>query len=292
MLERPHSHDVIVCVHNAPKEVELCLEALVLEVGCGVRSVIMVDDCSNEETKRMLRGFARRSPAFQLITNPERMGYTNTANRGLRHSDAGVRTLLNSDALVSPGWAEKILAKFNGSPRIGIVGPLSNAASYQSVPSIKGSADQTAINGLPAGILRIDIDRQCELWAADMISPFVPLIHGFCYSIARRCLDQVGLFDEESFPMGYGEETDYCIRATDAGFALCVALDTFVYHAKSKSYQNAERVKLMQSGWDTLVARYGLRRLRHAIETMERQPDLVKMRRLVSDKYYRGIAAN
>src|SRR3712207_8814600 len=42
--------------------------------------------------------------------------------------------------------------------------------------------------------------------------------NGFCMYIRRDCLDAVGMLDEEAFPRGYGEENDFCMRATRDGW--------------------------------------------------------------------------
>ena len=57
--------------------------------------------------------------------------------------------------------------------------------------------------------------------------------------------------DEENFPIGYGEENDYCIRAADAGFTLAIADDAYVFHAKSKSFGHSRRKELSKQGADT-----------------------------------------
>ena len=48
--------------------------------------------------------------------------------------------------------------------------------------------------------------------------------------------------------MGYGEETDLCLRARQAGFRLTLADDCFVYHHKSVTFGQAERTRLSRQG--------------------------------------------
>ena len=42
--------------------------------------------------------------------------------------------------------------------------------------------------------------------------------------ISRSALDEVGLFDAETFGKGYGEENDFCVRATERGMRNVHAL--------------------------------------------------------------------
>src|SRR5439155_635 len=124
------------------------------------------------------------------------------------------------------------------NPEIGIIGPLSNAASWQSVPSVRAE-DDWAINNPPSGTTpqeMADIVARAAVGAREM-----PFLNGFCYMIRRAVINRIGLFDELTFGAGYGEENDYSIRARQAGYKLVVATDAYVYHAHSKSYSYERR---------------------------------------------------
>ena len=54
--------------------------------------------------------------------------------------------------------------------------------------------------------------------------------------IRRAALTEVGYFDAERFGLGYGEENDFCLRATALGWHHHIACDTFVYHTGSVSF--------------------------------------------------------
>ena len=41
--------------------------------------------------------------------------------------------------------------------------------------------------------------------------------------IKRKVVDSIGYMDEEAFPIGYGEENDFCLRASKANFKLLKA---------------------------------------------------------------------
>ena len=55
------------------------------------------------------------------------------------------------------------------------------------------------------------------------------------YPPRRRCT-RSALFDAERFGLGYGEENDFCLRATALGWQHRIACDTFVYHKGSVSF--------------------------------------------------------
>jgi glycosyltransferase involved in cell wall biosynthesis len=58
--------------------------------------------------------------------------------------------------------------------------------------------------------------------------------------VRRDCLAQVGAFDAEHFGKGYGEENDFCMRATYRGWRHLLATDTFVRHLGGTSFGAAK----------------------------------------------------
>ena len=271
--------DIVVCVHNALDDVRRCLESVERTRGEDRHRLIIVDDGSDEPTAEHLRRFAGSAVNCELLRNDDACGYPGAANRGLSSSTGDLVILLNSDTIVTDDWVEKLCDAVFSAPGAGIVGPLSNAASYQSIPGILGTQGQTAVNALPPGLTPDDMNRWCERWATDGILPLVPLIHGFCLGVTREVIDTIGYLDDRSFPKGYGEENDYCFRATQAGFSLVVAVHTYVFHAKSKSYTEQERVPLMKTASHTFRKKYGYARIRRAQDSMAGNPILTGFRK-------------
>ena len=261
--------DVVVCVHNALDDVRLCISS-VDQALAGRGRLILVDDASESETASFLTAYAAEKEVH-LIRHNERVGYTKAANAGVRDGTNRHVLLLNSDTIVPPGAFDKLSESLDRDPLLGIVGPLSNAASFQSVPSTAGTAEQTAINQLPPGMSVGDMDLFLERhWNGSVTR--TPLVHGFCFCVKRLVFEQIGLFDEESFPLGYGEENDFCFRAADAGFDLGILTSTYVFHAKSKSYGETERRGLMDDGMAALIRKVTRPRITRAVETMGKQP--------------------
>ena len=98
-------------------------------------SLILVDDGSTQPTQEYLNDFAY-SQAALLLRNEQARGYTRAANQGLHASSANYIILLNSDTMVTPLWLDRLIACGESDPHIGLVGPLSNTASWQSIPEI------------------------------------------------------------------------------------------------------------------------------------------------------------
>jgi len=251
----PHraSADVIVCVHNALEEVKHCLESVVRFTRMPY-SLVLVDDGSNEETREYLASFADSHHAA-LIRNEQARGYTFAANQGLGQSRGDYVVLLNSDTVVTPDWLDRMVACGESDSRIGMVGPLSNAASWQSIPEIMSNGDW-AENRLPEGWTVSDMGRLVAQYSARLYQR-IPFLNGFCLMIKRRLIEEIGYFDEEGFGKGYGEENDYCLRARKANWQLAVAEDAYVYHRQSSSYSHKRRKELSRNADAALAAKHG-----------------------------------
>ena len=80
-----------------------------------------------------------------------------------------------------------------------------------------------------------ELDAACRAANAGR-SVELPTTVGFCMYIRRAALADVGLFDAETFGRGYGEENDFCLRASARGWRHLLACDTFVYHEGAVSF--------------------------------------------------------
>lgn len=280
MTKTDGSVDIIICVHNSLEDVKNCFEsARATNYSGGPVRIILVDDGSDAPTRDYLRDVSSSQEYVQLIRRENAAGYTVAANTGLRASSAEFCALLNSDTIVPKPWLTKIVSLFRKKSDLAIVGPLSNAASWQSVPERSKPEGGWAINELPANFTVDTMDREVERAAAQVPAVVrVPLLNGFCFVVRSAVFQAVGYMDEKGFPRGFGEEDDFCIRATDAGFGLAIALDTFVFHAKSKSYGSSARDELTQKGQAVLKQKHGEARLRREIETMKQNTYLADMR--------------
>jgi GT2 family glycosyltransferase len=239
------SVDVIVCMHNAVDETLACLKSLCVSSSVP-HTVCVVDDASSAIAHGRVREFISDKPWIRLIRNEQNLGYTRSANRGIFASDADWVILLNSDTIVTRGWIEGLLECATSRSDIACAGPLSNAATYQSIPEIHDGKGKWRVNDLPP-------DMSLEEFAAFIREkslrafPSVPLLNGFCTLINRTAFVEVGGFNEAAFPAGYGEENDLCARIGKAGYRICVADHVYVYHHKSASFGAERRAELSKN---------------------------------------------
>ena len=82
--------------------------------------------------------------------------------------------------------------------------------------------------------------------------------------------------------MGYGEENDFCIRAGDAGFELAIADDTYVYHAKSKSFGHQKRQELCEQGEVAIKRKHGEDKFKRLVGLLKEGSYLDKCRKNIA----------
>ena len=274
---RKKTVDIIIPIYNALDDVKQCLDSVEPTL-LDTHRLIIVDDGSEDDTKIFLEEFvANRNSYVTLIRHDIAVGYTKAANAGMRATESDFVILLNSDTIVPALWILKLVQCAEDAKEIGIIGPMSNAASWQSIPDIKEKEGSYSLNPLPSGITVQDMDLMCQKYSLPEF-PRVQLVNGFCFCIKRAVIDQIGLFDEDSYPKGYNEENDYCFRATDAGFDLSIATHTYVYHAKSKSYTPKKRLLLCEESRKVFEKTYGVYRINRATESVRNHPLINKTR--------------
>ena len=269
---------IIIPVYNALKDVKLLLESCFQTIDNNKHHIYVIDDNSNLETKNYLRKLLKNKKNYNLIENQTNLGFCKNINKGIKISTNSVKILLNSDTILSKDWITQLISPFQLN-NVGITGPLSNAATYQSVPYVYDEKMQWKINSYP----KISLNNINEFLSKQINFeyPKLEILNGFCLAIHSRVIEKIGYFDEINFRQGYGEECDFCLRAFDSGFDLLLVHDCYIYHAKSKSFKD-NRIKLTKNSNQKLKELYGEIRLMNVNKSLDENPFLNEIRKLTS----------
>jgi GT2 family glycosyltransferase len=243
--------DVIVPVYRNLAATRRCVESVLAgEPGPRAR-LIVIDDASPEPGVADYCTQLRERPDVLLLRNEENLGFVATVNRGMQSSGTHDVVLLNSDTEVANDWLSRLQACAHSRPQVATVTPLSNNASVCSYPL------PLRENPLPQGWTVGQLDELAAR-ANRGTSIEMPTAVGFCMYIRRDCLAEIGLFDEENFGAGYGEECDFSMRARQAGWANLLCPDVFVYHEGSQSFRDTagERISAAEQTLQRLHPQY------------------------------------
>lgn len=247
-IANPLPVDIIVPIYRNLPVTRACLESVLASDLPVDTRIILIDDASPEpELSAWCREQARQA-GIELLVNEQNRGFVASVNRGMAFSADRDVILLNSDTQVANNWVQRMQATAYAVERIATVTPFSNNASICSYPDFAGSSS------LPAGVSLEEMDAlaaeaNAGKWAE------IPTAVGFCMYIRRTCLDLVGAFDEQTFGRGYGEENEFCLRASAAGWSHRLAADVFVFHEGSVSFGN-DRHGLMKQARERLAELY------------------------------------
>jgi GT2 family glycosyltransferase/glycosyltransferase involved in cell wall biosynthesis len=245
----PKGTTIVIPVHDAFDHASACIDSVLRHTDLGEARVLLIDDASRDPRIGELLACAARTPGVRMLRNDENLGYTRTANRGLREAAEDDVVLLNSDTIVTPQWLEGLRSTAYGQWDIGTVTAMSDNAGAFSFPQ------EGRPNPRDAGVCADDQAAAIVQATAGLAPVDVPTGSGFCMYIRRAMVAQIGSFDEEAFPRGYGEENDLCMRAMKAGWRNVVATRSFVYHARSASF-GADKDDLLRRGMHVVAERY------------------------------------
>ncbi len=243
---------IIIPVYNAFSETRKCLDSVLRAETQNVR-VFVINDASSEEGFEAL-ACEYLSDNFVFLENTRNLGFSGTVNKGINYArnlrpDSDI-LVLNSDTIVSRWWLRELKLVAMSSREIGTVTAVSNAAGPFSVLSFSSEPSWSEVN-VAADVL---IEK------APLVSPPLPTGHGFCMYIKGELIGDIGVFDSHSFPKGYGEENDFCMRATKKGWKNTIAARSFVYHKQNASFkeQKAKLISIGRAKVDSLHPEYSM----------------------------------
>lgn len=222
----------IACLRSVQQERQACGQI-------GVRAVV-VDNASGDAAAIRAALQAENWQSWvTVIEAPVNGGFAYGNNLGVRHAYAEKRPdyvyLLNPDTEVRPGAIGSLVRFLEASPRAGIAG-----GSFEHVdgriwpiafrfPTIYSELT----HGLQIGIVSRMLQRWTVAWPMTQLTQPTDWICGAAMMIRPAVFDRIGGFDENYFL--YFEETDFCNRARQAGYATWYVPESRVMHIMGQS---------------------------------------------------------
>lgn len=137
---------VIVPCYNYAAVLEGCVASILEQNGVDVR-VLIIDDCSPDDTPSVARALAQLDSRVQWRRHEHNMGLIATANEGLAWAGASDYTvLISADDLLVPGALQRATTVMEGSPDVGMVyGRAPYAHVDQPLPRLAGGWRKTQV---------------------------------------------------------------------------------------------------------------------------------------------------
>lgn len=210
--------------------------------------LIIINDCSTDERiDQILTDYKKGKPNTVVINNSFNCGYIVSVNKGLSFG-TGNAVLLNTDVRLPDKWLERLIYPVRSDSRVATATPFTNSGTICSFPAF--CKDNSLFMNMPLDV----IDAQFS-----MVKPWyetIPTGVGFCMAISRKALDEVGLYDADTYGMGYAEENDWCQRAIKKGYKNVLVENLFVYHQHGATFSSEEKKRLIESNHSKLLNRH------------------------------------
>jgi len=236
---------VILPVFNGAQDLNrlLNIEGLMSEAD----EVLIIDDNSSLKAvdAAMLKACAIW-PNVHVIQNRRNLGFVRTVNRGIRQRDQSHdMVVLNSDAYPDRHWLARLRCAAYSLRGVATVSPATNTGGFYSLP----------VTSKPNPLPNLPIGHCADLlgWIAPALAEQAFVNCGFCWYVRKAALESVGLLDEFLFYRGYGEETDFCMRAAQRDFVNLNSLTSFVGHRGGGAFGNETQI-LRKQNIDKLMA--------------------------------------
>jgi GT2 family glycosyltransferase len=216
------SVSIIVLHYNGREDTLACLRSLEHLTYPNVE-VVLVD---NGSTDGLVEAARSQFPDVTLIETGANLGFTGGNNIGIRHAlDKGADyiMLLNNDTVMAPDCIDLMVRAMEAEPSLGVTGPM---IYYYSAPETIWSAGGRI--DWPRGITSMIGLNEEDKSQFGQAPRYVDFVTG-CAMLARRAVwQQVGLLDDKFFM--YYEETEWCVRASRAGFKIALIPDAMLWH--------------------------------------------------------------
>lgn len=238
---------IIVSHNNFDQTTRGALESLAADdKDSGLREVIVIDNGSDEVTRRDLQQISSLAPIPRLFLEKSNLGFPRAVNLGISQAKGQYLILLNSDTRVMPGAMLELVRALEEHPDFGAVSPVTNSA---------GNEQHLFLPGDDSG----KIMKSAKNWTKNA-SPNLLLSQRLdfcCVAISKKTCEEIGVLDEDFSP-GYFEDFDYCIRLSENNLKMGVLETAFVYHKGGASFSKKPKAtrKLIKTNKKKIIEKH------------------------------------
>ncbi|MCB0475936.1 MAG: glycosyltransferase family 2 protein [Flavobacteriaceae bacterium] len=196
--------------------------------------VYVADNNSSDDSITFLK---EKYPEVKIVQNPTNGGYAKGYNDALKHIDADIYALVNSDIEVTENWIQPIVTEFSNSENTAVVQPkildFKDNTRFEYAGAAGGFID---FFGYPYCRGRIFQTLEPDKHQYDnAVNIF--WASGACFFIRSQVFHQLKGFDEDYF--AHQEEIDLCWRVENEGYKIRYVGDATVYHVGGATLHEA-----------------------------------------------------
>lgn len=213
---------IVIPVHNKFALTYHCIASLILADNNATYEVIVVDDCSTDETT----GITDVIENIHVIVNKENLGFLRNCNLAAKQAQGEYVVLLNNDTEVTSGWLDEMLDTFSRFDGVGLVGSkllYPDGRLQEAGGIVWGSGEPWNLgNGANPAHPIYSYTRQ------------VDYVSGASLMTPKALWDELGGLSEEFIP-AYYEDTDFAFKVRQAGYKTVYCPFSEVIHFEGMS---------------------------------------------------------
>lgn len=237
-ISRQEPVNVLVPVYDGYDETMECLHSVLRNHSRNrtAHRLVVLDDATPDPRLRQALQSLASAGKIEHVQHAANLGFIRNVNRGMALSPERDVVWLNADTRVHGNWLDRLRAVAYSSQDIASVCPLTNNGELMSFPESRAS------QAMPDAAQQAELDDLARLTASPAIE--IETGCGFCLYIKRSAIDSVGYLDEVHLLRGYGEETDWCLRARARGWRHMGAPHVFVAHQGGISFGDEKALRV------------------------------------------------
>lgn len=274
--------DVLIPVYNGLSETLECINSALdaRKLNRTPHRLVVIDDASPVPAlSKALKVLAAKGKVT-LVTHAVNLGFIRSMNRAMALSPNKDVVWLNADTRVHGNWLDRLRQVAYSDATIASVTPFTNNGELMSFPQSRVS------HAMPTAREQAELDTLAQ--NCNSVPVEIETGCGFCLYIKRAALDEAGYLDEAQLARGYGEETDWCLRARNLGWRHMGATNVFVAHeggisfGAEKTLRVAHNNAILRKRYPDAPARYNRFCLRDPIKPARQALQRARLAKLAS----------
>ena len=212
-------------------------------------TIYLADNASTDDSVSFVK---QTFPSIKIIENKENGGYAKGYNEALKHIDADIFCLLNSDVEVTKNWLDPIIGTFKTDPNTAIIQPklldFNNRDYFEYAGAAGGFIDKLGYPYCRGRIFNtIEKDNGQYNDTAEIF-----WASGACLFIRSKVYKELNGLDEYFF--AHMEEIDLCWRAKNLGYTIKYEGASTIYHIGGATLSNSNPKKTFLNFRNSLFA--------------------------------------
>ena len=209
---------ILIPNYNGAHFLRDCLDSI-KEQSCKDFEIIVIDNASKDDSIPLLK---KEYPEVKVILCESNLGFAGANNRGYKEAKGEYILFLNNDTRLDKDCFKLLIKKAETNKQeVGVVFAKILLMDYPEVYDAVGSYLTSFGFLYHLGFREADRGQYDNL--EYIFSP-----KGVCFLVARKVIDEVGLFDDDYF--AYFEESDFFWRVWLNNYKIAFAFKALVYH--------------------------------------------------------------